>query len=83
MLKKTQGANVVLYFLHICSIAQLGKRWEIDIQDDCNYVKIKISGELHIDKKQHIINRYWLMCSNLKVYMDEISYLINNNVNAK
>lgn len=80
MLKKTQGANVVLYFLHICSITQLGKRWEIDIQDDCNYVKIKISGELYIDKKQHIINRYWLMCSNLKVYMDEISYLINNNL---
>lgn len=80
-LGKSQEANILLYFLRICSIAQLEKCWSInEIYEDSYEINIKVSGKLNIENKQHIMNRYRLMCSNLKMYMEEISYLVTNNL---
>lgn len=82
IMPRNRETIIIVFFLHICDIAQLGKKWKTIISEEKDAVRIKIKGDFLIGDKRHILNRYWLLCTNLKVYIDEIGYLINNDLLA-
>lgn len=79
-IKRNIEAKIILFCLHICNIAQLNKTWQIVITESQEDIYIEILGKLYIGNKYHILNRYWLICTNIKTYISEISYLINNDL---
>lgn len=73
-------SNIILYFLHICYVSQLHRGWDMKIYKDAAGIRLKFIGQLVLKHKRNILNRYCLSCSNLKMYMDEVSYIVMNNL---
>lgn len=73
-------SNIILYFLHICYVSQLHRDWDMKIYKTVTGIRLKFIGQLRIEHKSNILNRYCLSCSNLKMYMDEVSYIVMNNL---
>lgn len=80
LVKNNIEAKIVLFFLHLCINAQLDRKWDAIVEESQELVIIKITGKFNINEKQHILSRYFLLCTNLKFYIDEISYLLANNL---
>lgn len=79
-LRKCNEAKIITFFLHICCVSQISKKWTFEMVEEKNWITVKISGELRIDDKEHILKRYCLLCTSLKFYMEEIGWLIRNEL---
>lgn len=80
LFKRCNETTIILFFLHICYISQILKEWEMEISEEEEGIWIKIIGKLNIGNKDLILNRYTLLCSNLKMYMEEVNYIARNGL---
>lgn len=79
-LKECFETHIILFFLHICYISQLSREWDMEVHKDAVGRSVKFNGQIKIVQKSHILNRYCLLCTNLKMYMDEIKYIVMNDL---
>lgn len=80
LFEKCYETKIILFFLHICYISQLSRKWNFEMREEKNGIRIKIVGEFLINNKCHILNRYCLLCTSLKFYMEEIGWLVRNGL---
>jgi len=79
-LQKCNEAKAVVFFLHICCVSQVLKKWTFETMEKEDWITVKISGKVQIDDKRHILKRYCLLCTSLKFYMEEIGWVIRNEL---
>lgn len=80
LLKKCDETKVILFFLHICCVSQVSKKWSFEIKEEENCIKVKTIGKISINNKHHILNRYCLLCTSLKFYLEEIGWIVRNEL---
>lgn len=79
-MKKNIETNIILFLLHICHVSQIVRKWDMEIQSDSFEIRIKFTQQIKIIQKSHVLNRYCLLCTNLKMYMEEIKYIMMNDL---
>lgn len=80
LLKRCCETTIILFFLHICYVSQVLREWEVQISDEEEGIWIEVVGKMMIENKNLILNRYSLLCSNLKMYMEEVNYIVRNGL---
>lgn len=75
-----QESELFLYCLHICEISQVTRQWKLSVEKNNKIYTVSIDNSFYLPKKEHIYTRYCLLCANLKVYMDEMMYLVSKDL---